>query len=46
MAGGTGSPRARQQPDAAPPAGETAAPQAPANPVEQGIGILRGILGR
>jgi hypothetical protein len=43
MAGGS---RSRQQPDAAPPAGETASPQAPASPVEQGIGILRGILGR
>jgi hypothetical protein len=43
MAGGS---RGRQQPDAMPPAGETASPQEPASPVEQGIGILRGILGR
>ncbi len=48
MAEGRASPRARQQPDGAPPMTDSAPQQAPApaSPVEQGIGILRGILGR
>lgn len=44
--GGMAGARGGQQPDAAPPAADTAAPQGPGSPVEQGIGILRGILGR
>ena len=49
MAQGQGGQRARPSPgDAAPPTGDASAQQAPASasPVEQGIGILRGILGR
>jgi hypothetical protein len=48
MAEGRSTPRARQQPDGVPPVTDSAPQQAPApaNPVEQGIGILRGILGR
>jgi hypothetical protein len=48
MAEGRGARRAGQQPADAPAAADAPPSQAPAsaNPVEQGIGILRGILGR
>jgi hypothetical protein len=48
MAEGRGSRRAAEQPGSAAPASDAPPAQAgePANPVEQGIGILRGILGR
>jgi hypothetical protein len=48
MAEGRGGQRSRPQTDGVPPTGDAAPQQAPApaNPVEQGIGILRGILGR
>jgi hypothetical protein len=49
MAQGQGGQRARQSPGgASPPVGDASQQQAPApaSPVDQGIGILRGILGR
>jgi hypothetical protein len=52
MAQGRGASRGAQAPGGVPPTSDAqqppgqANPAAPANPVEQGIGILRGILGR
>jgi hypothetical protein len=47
MAEGRGGPRGRQA-DGMPPTGDAAQQQAPApvNPVEQGIGVLRGLFGK